>query len=81
MEEVDLNAQNDSSKEKPVASVVDGKVVTAYNLVTRERDKPMAVLEILRYVPVSIDRPPQYRLSGIDVDTNDKMILALGKNH
>jgi len=55
------------------ASVVNEEVVTAFNLLSRSRDRPMRVTDIIRYVPTENDRNARYRLHGVDVETGDIM--------
>lgn len=51
------------------ASVVNGNVVTAYNIKTKERDRPMIVTNVIRYLPTTKDHNPKYRLNGFDCET------------
>jgi hypothetical protein len=54
-------------------SIVNDEAVTAFNLHTRLRSRPMHVTNIIRYVPTVADRNARYQLQGVDIETNDEM--------
>lgn len=54
-------------------SVVNGIVITAFNFMIRERDRPMIVTDIIQYDATEPGRPARFRLKGVDAESNDPL--------
>jgi len=60
-------------------SVVKNEKITAFNLKTKEKERPMRVTNVIRYEPTKVGGNPRYRLAGVDVDTEDGMSKFCGE--
>ena len=59
-----------NSVNKLIPSALHGEVITAFNLRTREKEKPMLVTKIFKYESTNTHNP-RYQMKGIDIETND----------